>query len=79
MTVALGLVATKVAACRFLIALANVFNFCWFIVGNVFVFGHWSDYSKGHTNCDELTYMLIIAWVAAPIICILFAVSARSP
>ena len=83
-TIASWLVATKVAACRFLIALAalaNVFNICWFIVGSIDVFGNWSSYNLPNSDdnrlkCDDITYMfsfvlLIIAWVGAPIISIL--------
>ena len=70
MTIPVGLVATKVEACRCLMVLPNIFNFCWFIVGNVYVFGNWSSYHDEQVtfDCDGLTYMfsfvlLIMFWV----------------
>ena len=53
-----------------------LFNFSWFIAGNVWVFGNWSDYQAGTALCKESTYMfsfvmLIMAWVAFPILGIL--------
>ena len=53
MTIASWLVATKVAGCPFLIALAalaNVFNICWFIVGSIDVFGNWSSYNLPNSD-----------------------------
>merc|ERR1712117_231459 len=76
-TIPVGLVGMKVEACRCLMVLPNIFNFCWFIVGNVYVFGNWSRYNDPYSlECDGLTYMfsfvlLIMAWVAVPILCIL--------
>merc|ERR1712117_275254 len=58
-------------------ALCCLFNFSWFIAGNVWVFGNWSSYQAAtEPTCDKTTYMfsfvlLIMAWVAAPIFCIL--------
>ena len=77
-------------------AMLGLFTFCWFIAGNVWVFGNWSSVNFNHhmtdqtltnqtlTNhtmvghnednyCDQTAYMfsfvlLILAWVAVPII-----------
>ena len=61
-----------------------LFNFSWFIAGNVWVFGSWSGYNPDasglHTAyCDPTTYMfsfvvLILVWLAIPIGCILACV-----
>ena len=59
-----------------------LFNFSWFIAGNVWVFGSWSEYNPDLADttkapyCYPTTYMfsfvlLIMAWVVAPIICLL--------
>ena len=89
-SVTLLLVAMKVAACRFLVVLANVFNICWFIVGNIYmnVFGNWSNYNLPNSDdnrlkCDDITFMfsfilLIMAWVTIPISCILCCVCATT-
>ena len=77
--------ATKVTACRFLIKLTNISNTCWFIIGNFYVFRNWSSYNSDDNTfkCDDITYMfsfvlLIMAWVAVPILCILGCVCATA-
>ena len=58
-------------------SLFGLFGFCWLIAGNVWVFGNWSSVDLENINlenyCDQTAYMfsfvlLILAWVAVPII-----------
>ena len=58
--------------------LVGLLGFCWFIAGNVWVFGNWSSVNfdvaiTDASYCDETAYMfsfvlLILAWVAVPVI-----------
>ena len=58
-----------------------LFYFAWFIAGNVWVFGQWTSVEfkdeESEHYCDIAAYMfsfvlLILSWVAAPIICCCF-------
>ena len=59
-------------------SMVGLFGFCWFIAGNVWVFGNWSSVNfdvlpTDASYCDPTAYMfsfvlLILAWVAVPVI-----------
>ena len=63
MTIGIGLILC-------LVVLPGLFNISWLIVGNVYVFGNWSEYNDGKGSCDFYMFsvaLLIISWVAVPI------------
>ena len=73
------------SACLVVGPILALFNFGWFIAGNVWVFGQWStvdleDVASEH-YCEKTAYMfsfvlLILSYVAGPIIAVVCCCSA---